>query len=135
MDLLILFLLPLVNGQNLAEITQSYFKSCLHFQENWNQLPSHPLQLNSIRKKTEKCRSYKCLILSDTLDLTKLKDFKCYTDYDCAPDISGMICSNHSVPSYGQTKYCSCPPGYAYSTTECRCRPAELCWSNKVSTS
>jgi len=47
-----------------------------------------------------------------------------------ANEISAMICSNHSISS-ANSKYCSCPQGYAYSTVECRCKPAELCWSSE----
>lgn len=119
----------------------NYFKACLHFQQSWQTQqqsfqPSHPLSKHPIRdNQVPLCRSYQCLMLSDTLDLQKLRQFKCYHDSDCAQDVSGMICSNHSLLSSwnSDVKYCSCPPGYAYSTVECRCKPAELCWSSKVS--
>ena len=121
-----------------------FFPACQHFQQSYNQFnseqsqaPSAPIAINTVRKnnfqeKMAPCRSYKCLKQSDSLDLEKLRDFSCVTDSDCANDISAMICSNHSISS-ANSKYCSCPPGYAYSTVECRCKPAELCWSSEVS--
>ena len=130
--LIILYITPHIVGNNIEQ----YIKSCLHFQEFWNnrQALGHPLSLNSLRSPSkEPCRSYKCLIQSDTLELDKLKHFKCVDDYQCFPETSGMICSNHSQTSRSGDKYCSCPSGYAYSTNECRCKPAELCWSNQVS--
>ena len=77
------------------------------------------------------CRTYKCLRQSDTLDLDKLSDFKCFDDNDCANDLSGMVCTNYSHLQ-SSVKYCNCPPGYAYNTNDCKCEPAELCWSSKV---
>ena len=77
------------------------------------------------------CRTYKCLRQSDTLDLDKLSDFKCFDDNDCANDLSGMVCTNYSHLQ-SSVKYCNCPPGYAYNTNDCKCEPAELCWSSTV---
>ena len=123
---------------------RDYFKACQRYEQSYKQFnsesqaPGAPLAINSVRNsiKSQKmappCRSYKCLIHSDTLDLEKLRDFKCVEDSDCAPGISGMICSNHSISSAHSPKYCSCPPGEAYSTTECQCKKAELCWSSQV---
>lgn len=119
---------------------RAYFKACLYFKDQWSQfheelahLPSHPLNLNSaVNKKVPKfqpCRTYKCLRQSDTLDLEKLSDFKCFDDNDCANDLSGMVCTNYSNLQ-SSVKYCNCPPGYAYNTNDCKCEPAELCWSN-----
>ena len=51
--------------------------------------------------------------------------------HDCGTDISQMICTNYTRSSL--TKYCSCPPGYAYNTNECKCMPAEICCTNSVS--
>ena len=110
---------------------RNYFKSCLTTQKP-NGL-THPLRPSSAvnsadRKKS--CTTYQCLMKSEILDLRQLSGFNCNSDYQCANDISGMVCSNHSV---NLAKICSCPYGYAYSTVECRCKPAELCWSDKVS--
>ena len=77
------------------------------------------------------CRTYKCLRQSNTLDLEKLSDFKCFDDNDCANDLSGMVCTNYSNLQ-SSVKYCNCPPGYAYNTNDCKCEPAELCWSSTV---
>jgi len=133
------------SATSLINSSRDYFKACQHELENWkiynpdqSQKPSHPIpSFNSVREekvpelnsgRTPPCRSYKCLKQSDTLDLEKLRDFPCENDFDCAQDISAMICSNHSISSETSNKYCSCPHGYAYSTIECRCKPAELCW-------
>ena len=120
-----------------------YFIACQRFDQSYKQFnsqsqaPGAPIAINSVRTVNKgtgaPCRSYKCLIHSDTLDLEKIRDFQCDTNVDCAPDISKMICSNHSISSVDSPKYCSCPQGYAYSTTECQCKPAELCWSSQVS--
>ena len=77
------------------------------------------------------CRTYKCLRHSETLDLELLSDLTCMNDHDCANELSGMKCTNYSRGSL--MKYCNCPPGYAYNTNECSCKPAELCWENSVS--
>ena len=155
--LLILFICLYFNIQitsskdtkSLINSSRDYFKACQHELENWkifnpdqSQTPSHPVpSFNSVKEKVPEpnsrrtpCRSYKCLKQSDTLDLEKLRDFPCENDLDCAQDISAMICSNHSISSDASNKYCSCPHGYAYSTIECRCKPAELCWETNVST-
>lgn len=118
-----------------------YFIACQRFDQSYKQFnsqsqaPGAPIAINSVRTVNKgagaPCRSYKCLIHSDTLDLEKMRDFQCDTNVDCAPDISKMICSNHSISSVDSPKYCSCPQGYAYSTTECQCKPAELCWSSQ----
>ena len=127
--LLILLLFTLTSAQNSP---RDYFKNCLVFQDQSGQqsfkapLASAP----KTEKKKRPCRSYQCLMQSETLDLEKLKFFQCTSDYECANDVSGMICSNHSIAS--EQKYCSCPYGYAYSTQNCRCQRAELCWSNQV---
>ena len=127
--LLILLLFTLCSAQNSP---RDYFKNCLVFQDQSGQqsfkapLASAP----KTEKKKRPCRSYQCLMQSETLDLEKLKFFQCTSDYECANDVSGMICSNHSIAS--EQKYCSCPYGYAYSTQNCRCQRAELCWSNQV---
>lgn len=144
---LLIFLCALNTIKADQDTTLSYFKACLHFQQSWqnqqNQQsfqPSHPLSKPTAAQTQNHvplCRSYQCLMLSDILDLQKLRQFQCYEDSDCAQDISGMICSNHSQLlsslDNSDVKYCSCPPGYAYSTVECRCKPAELCWSSQVS--
>jgi len=127
---------------NNSNSPRDYFIACQHFQQTYNQFnseqaqaPSAPIAINTVRKTNFEqnkapCRSYKCLKQSDSLDLEKLRDFTCVTASDCANEISAMICSNHSISS-ANSKYCSCPPGYAYSTVECRCKPAELCWSSE----
>ena len=133
--LLILLLFTLTSAQNSP---RDYFKNCLVFKDQSGQQSfKAPAAVASSAigsaQKTEKkrpCRSYQCLMQSETLDLEKLKFFQCTSDYECANDVSGMICSNHSIAS--EQKYCSCPYGYAYSTQNCRCQRAELCWSNKV---
>ena len=133
--LLILLLFTLTSAQNSP---RDYFKNCLVFKDQSGQQSfKAPAAVASSAigsaQKTEKkrpCRSYQCLMQSETLDLEKLKFFQCTSDYECANDVSGMICSNHSIAS--EQKYCSCPYGYAYSTLNCRCQRAELCWSNKV---
>ena len=42
-----------------------------------------------------------------------------------------MVCTNYSNLQ-SSVKYCNCPPGYAYNTNDCKCEPAELCWSSTV---
>ena len=76
-------------------------------------------------------RTYQCLRHNAELNLEKLRDLKCIDDNDCGTDISQMICTNYTRSSL--TKYCSCPPGYAYNTNECKCMPAEICCTNSVS--
>jgi hypothetical protein len=134
-------IVAIVQGSNNA---RDYFKTCLNLRDAWNQYhsevaqtPSHPLQTattnveNNVKKTTvEPCRSYRCLSHSPDLNLRKLGLFKCSNDYDCASDISAMVCQNFS--GFGQN-YCNCPDGYAFNTNECRCEPAELCWINSVS--
>ena len=133
MEIRILFLfLALTSAQNTPS---EYFKACLVNKDiNSEDLraPTHPLRQNSVRDTVKKrpCRSYQCLKQNELLDLDKLKSVRCQSDFQCSNDISGMICSNHSIAT--EQKYCSCPYGYAYSTLECRCKPAELCWNDKV---
>lgn len=131
-SLLICLLLTLTSAQNSA---RDYFKTCLvEKDQSGHQIFKAPaasaLGPQRPPKSRKTCRSYQCLMQSETLDLEKLKLFQCTSDYECANDISGMICSNHSIAS--EQKYCSCPYGYAYSTLNCRCQRAELCWSNQV---
>ena len=76
-------------------------------------------------------RTYQCLRHNAELNLEKLRDLQCIDDNDCGTDISQMICTNYTRSSL--TKYCSCPPGYAYNTNECKCMPAEICCTNSVS--
>ena len=76
-------------------------------------------------------RTYQCLRHNAELNLEKLRDLRCTDDNDCGTDISQMICTNYTRSSL--TKYCSCPPGYAYNTNECKCMPAEICCTNSVS--
>ena len=131
-SLLICLLLTLTSAQNSP---RDYFKTCLvEKDQSGQQIFKAPaasaLGPQRPQKSRKTCRSYQCLMQSETLDLEKLKLFQCTSDYECANDISGMICSNHSIAS--EQKYCSCPYGYAYSTLNCRCQRAELCWSNQV---
>ena len=131
-SLLLCLLFTLTSAQNSP---RDYFKTCLvEKDQSGQQIFKAPaasaLGPQRPQKSRKTCRSYQCLMQSETLDLEKLKLFQCTSDYECANDISGMICSNHSIAS--EQKYCSCPYGYAYSTLNCRCQRAELCWSNQV---
>ena len=119
-----------------------YFLNCQHLKEDWErfhgQQSRHPLaEPRQSENEMIPCRNYSCLMNNDKLDLEKLKHFTCQHDSQCAQNVSGMICSNHSYKSYNSSndnvKFCSCPYGEAYSTVECRCKPAQLCNSSEVS--
>lgn len=122
---------------------RDYFKKCLHLKQDWHNSrtdeaadPSHPLAaeknaMEGHQPKRSVCRTYKCLKHSSELDLDRLSNFKCSSDSDCAREMSGMVCAQMGLFP-GRDRRCTCPPGYAYSTNECRCLPAELCWSSTV---
>jgi len=120
---------------------RAYFKKCQQYKDLWssqNQISrqiSHPRSnvnnLNTGVEKNKICRTYQCLRHNAELNLEKLRYLKCIDDNDCGTDISQMICTNYTRSSL--TKYCSCPPGYAYNTNECKCMPAEICCTNSDS--
>ena len=148
MDLKIFCIIFSITNGIVAQINtpSDYFKACLNLKHSWNkfhtdlaQEPIHPLTSdiqidirNGLPLDKPPCRSYQCLRRNEDLNLDKLRSFQCYEDIDCAPDISNMICTNHSISNNQGVRYCSCPLGYAYSTVECRCQKAELCWSSQV---